>query len=111
MFQRIQGQIPIVGEETSKKFTKREIPMKDRVWTAIPGFPRNDRHCTETRISKQVTHMVRHHDQDEREEDGAMHGDTNTPKVEEEIPKSIGKEMQEHELGRVPLSWKLQNKF
>ena len=44
-------------------FTKREIPMKDRVWTTIRGFLRNDRHHPETRISKEVMHMIRHRDQ------------------------------------------------
>ena len=38
------------GRESNRRgrnvqfFTKREIPMKDRVWTILRGFPRNDRH-------------------------------------------------------------------
>ena len=51
---------------------KKEIPMKDRVWTTFRGCPRNDRHSTETLISEEVTHVVRHRDQDEREEDVAI---------------------------------------
>ena len=52
---------------------KKEIPKEDRIWTIIPGCPKRKRDLSETRISKCVTNMVRHHDQDEQETDGARH--------------------------------------
>ena len=54
---------------------KKEIPMEDRIWTIILGCPKCKRDSFETRISKCVSNMVRHHDQDERETDGASHWD------------------------------------
>ena len=56
-------------------YVKKEIPKEDRIWTFIPGCPKCKRDSLETRISKCVTNMVRHHDQDERETDGARHWD------------------------------------
>ena len=73
-------------------YTKKEISMKDRVWTTIAGFPHNKRHSIEARISKEVTHMVRHRDQDEREEDGAMHWDAILPKLRKKFQSQVDKE-------------------
>ena len=56
-------------------YTKKEIPKADRIWTLIPGCTKCKRDSFETRMSKCVTNMVRHHDQDEREADGARHWD------------------------------------
>ena len=56
-------------------YVKEEIPKEDRIWTFIPGCPKCKRDSFETHISKCVTNMVRHHDQDERETDGARHWD------------------------------------
>ena len=56
-------------------YVKKEIPKEDRIWTFIPGCPKCKRDSLETRISKCVTNMVRHNDQDERETDGARHWD------------------------------------
>ena len=54
-------------------YMKKEIPKEDIIWTIIPGCPKCKRNSFETRISKCVTKMVRHHDQHERETDGARH--------------------------------------
>ena len=56
-------------------YVKKEIPKEDSIWTAVPGCQKCKWHSFETRISKCVTKKVRHHDQDEREADGAMHWD------------------------------------
>ena len=56
-------------------YVKKEIPEEDRIWTIITGCPKCKKDSLETRISKCVTNMVRHHDQDERETDGARHWD------------------------------------
>ena len=55
------------------------IAKEDRIWTTIPGCPKCKRDSFETRISKCVAQKVRHHDQDERETDGAMHWDVILP--------------------------------
>ena len=68
-------------------FTKKEIPMKDRVRTTIRGFPQGEKHSTETRISKEVTRMVRHRDQNEREEGGGAHWDTIFPTLKRKFQK------------------------
>ena len=59
----------------AKSISEKEIPQKDRIWTITPGSPKCKRDSLETRISKCITNMVRHHDQDERETDGARHWD------------------------------------
>ena len=56
-------------------YVKKEIPKEYRFWTIIPGCPKCKRDSFEIRISECVTEMVRFHDQDERETDGARHWD------------------------------------
>ena len=60
-------------------YVKKEIPKEDRIWTTIPGCQKCKRDSFETRISKCVTNFLRHHGQDERETDGAMHWDVILP--------------------------------
>ena len=60
-------------------YTKKKIPRENRIWDTIPGCQKCRNNSIETRISKCVTNMVRHHDQYEREEDGAMHVDIILP--------------------------------
>ena len=60
-------------------YTKKEIGKEDRIWSTIPGCQTSERDSFDTRISKCDTNMVRHRDQDEREEDGAMHWDNILP--------------------------------
>ena len=56
-------------------YVKKKIPRENRIWDTILGCLKCRNNSSETRISKCVTNMVRHHDQYEREEDGAMHVD------------------------------------
>ena len=56
--------------EAKSIYVKKEIPKEDRNWIVILGCPKCKRDSFETRISRCVTNMVRHHDQDERETDG-----------------------------------------
>ena len=65
--------------KSKSNYIKKEIPKEDRIWTIIPGYQKSKRDSLETRISKCATNMVRHHDQDEREADGAMHCDVIVP--------------------------------
>ena len=54
---------------------RKRSPRRREFWLQFPGCPKCKRDVFETRISKCVTNMVRHHDQDERETDGARHWD------------------------------------
>ena len=56
-------------------YVKKKIPRENRIWDTIPGCLKCRNNSSETRISKCVTNMVRHHDQYERDEDGVMHVD------------------------------------
>ena len=78
-------------------YVKKEIPKEDRIWTLIPGCPRCKKDSFETRISKCVTNMVRHHDQDERETDGAMHWDVILPVLKGRFRNQLEKEFTEED--------------
>ena len=64
-------------------YTKKEVPRENRIWDTILGCQKCRNNSIETRISKCVTNMVRHHDQYEREEDGVMHVDIILPVLKE----------------------------
>ena len=90
---------------------KKEIPKEDRIWTLTPGCPKCKRDSFETRISKCVTNMVRHHDQDERETDGARHwGDGVLSVLKGKFRNQLEKEFTDERLAPLPLSWKHQDK-
>ena len=91
-------------------YVKKEIPKEDRIWTIIPGSPKCKRDSFEIRISKYVTNMVRHHDQDERETEGARHWDGVLSVFARDIPKSTGERVHGRGLAPLPFSWKHQNK-
>ena len=74
-------------------YIKKEITKEDRIWTLIPGNQKCKRDSFETRISKCVTNMVRHHDQDEREADGAMHWDVILPVLKGRFRSQLEKEL------------------
>ena len=76
---------------------KKKIPREDRIWDTILGCQKCRDSSIETRISKCVTNMVRHHDQYEREEDGAMHWDVILPVLKERFQKQLGKEFTNEE--------------
>ena len=86
--------------EAKSIYVKKEIPKEDRIWTIIPGCPKGKRDSFETRTSKCVTNMVRHHDQDERETDGARHWCGVSP----------GERVHRRGLAPLLLSWKHQDK-
>ena len=56
-------------------FKKTVIPGGERKWITIEANP-SPRDGLPTRVSKMFTKMVRHYDQDEREEDGSYHWET-----------------------------------
>ena len=70
----------------------KEIPKEDRIWTIIPECQKCKRDSFETRISKCVTNILRHHDQDEREADGAMHWNAKPPVLKGRFQNHLKKE-------------------
>ena len=56
-------------------FKETFIPRGKRKWITIDANP-SPRSGLPTKASKMVTKMVRHHDQDEREQDGSCHWKT-----------------------------------
>ena len=52
---------------------KEKDPRENRIRDTMLGCQKCRNNSIETRIFKFVTNMVRHHDQYEREDDGAMH--------------------------------------
>ena len=56
-------------------FKKTIIPTKRRTWVVVDAN-RSHGGDLSIQVSQMVTKMVRHHDQDEREEDGSHHWDT-----------------------------------
>ena len=64
---------PCTRETGTKIDTKREVPMQEKNWIMIPAVRSHKRDSLSSHISKMVTRMVRHHDQDERDLDGAVH--------------------------------------
>ena len=59
----------------SDSLCKTVIPTSERKWIAIDANP-SPRNGLPTQVSKMVTKMVRHCDQDEREQDGSYHWET-----------------------------------
>ena len=59
-------------------FTHRTIPTTERKWKVIPANSSYGR-ALPTAVSKMVTRLVRHYDQDERQPDAALHWDTIRP--------------------------------
>ena len=56
-------------------FKKTVIPSSERKWITIDADP-SPRGGLPTKVSRMVTKMCRHYDQDEREEDGSYHWET-----------------------------------
>ena len=65
--------------------------MHDRNWITIRAFHANERNSLSSNISKMVTRMLRHHDQDERDHDGAVHWDTKNPVPQRNFEDKIGR--------------------
>ena len=71
-------------------YTKKEVPMQERKWIMIPSVRSHDPESLPSRISKMVTRMVRHCDQDERDLDGAVIGIQCAPLLEKAFERKIG---------------------
>ena len=80
-----------VNPKAKSIYMKKGIPKEDRIWI-IPGCQKCKRDSFETRISKCVTKKVRHHDQDERETDGAMHWNVILPVLKGRFRNQMEKE-------------------
>ena len=65
----------------TKCYGKEIVLMNQREWTTIRAFKGYNRECISASISKLVMTIVRHRDQDERENDGAVHWNTMSPKL------------------------------
>ena len=59
-------------------FSQRTIPTTERKWKVIPASSSYGGALSIV-VSKMVTRMVRHDDQDERQSDAALHRDTIRP--------------------------------
>ena len=70
----------------------KKIPRENSIWDSIPGCQKCRKNSTKARISKCVTNMVRHHDQFEREAEGAMHWDVILPVLKERLQIQMEKE-------------------
>ena len=60
---------------------RKEFSMKEKKWKSIPACPSFKGKSLSTAISKLVTRLVRHYDQEERETDGAVHWNATNPKL------------------------------
>ena len=65
----------------TKCYGKEIVPMNQREWITIPAFLGYNRECISASISKLVMRIVRHRGQDERENGGAVHWNTMSPKL------------------------------
>ena len=92
-------------------YTKKKIPRENRIWDTILGCQKCRTNSSETRISKCVTNMVRHHDQYEREEDGAMHVNIILVVLTERFQIMRDKEFTNEDSLNYPFSWKLQDEI
>ena len=78
-------------ETGTRVYIKKVVPMHDRNWITIRAFHANERNSLSSNISKMVTRMVRHHDQDERDHDGTVHWDTIYPVQQRNFEDKIGR--------------------
>ena len=70
---------PVTLTERPVCFTKRTISALERKWRIILAFPTYAERSLSSAISKTVTKLVRHFDQDERQTDAAVHWDSIGP--------------------------------
>ena len=63
-------------------FTTRTIPALERNWKIILNYPSYSERSLSSSISKMVSKLIRHFDQEERQTDGAVHWDTIKPVLE-----------------------------
>ena len=72
-------------------YRKKIVPTRDREWITIPAFDACNKNSISSAISKMVTRMVRHHDQDDRDHDGAAHWHTIYPKLLRAFEEQVGR--------------------
>ena len=95
--QPVRNPEPVVHLSETKSSTretgtrKKVAPMYDRNWITIPAFHACEKDFKSSYISKMVTKMVRHHDQDERDHDGAVHWNTMYPVLLRKFGDQIGR--------------------
>ena len=66
------GASPVILTPRASLFIKRIIPTNEKKWAIIRAHSRHGGDLAVS-VSKMVTTMLRHHDQDERQRDGSMH--------------------------------------
>ena len=82
---------PRTRETRTRVYTKKQVPMPERNWITSPAVHSYISDSLSSNISKMVMRMVRHHDQDERERDGAVRWDTFYPPQWKEFEGKIGR--------------------
>ena len=88
---------PITLTERPVYFTKRTIPALERKRRIIPSGPTHARKYLSSAISKMVTKLVRHFDQDERQTDAAVHWDSIRPVLLKTLADKGAQEFSEQE--------------
>ena len=81
-----------IHPRTKSIYIEKEIPQEDKIWTTIPGSQKCKVHSFETRTSNCVTNILRNHNQDERETDGAMHWNVIPPVLKGRFKNQLEKE-------------------
>ena len=74
-------------------YSKETIPVGERKWNYIPACKSFEGDSLSAEISKLVMRLVRHHDQDERETDGAVHWNSMVPMLRNAFQKHGGREL------------------
>ena len=78
-------------ETGTRVYIKKEVPMPERNWITILAVHSFFMDSLSSNISKMVRRKVRHHDQDERERDGAVRWDTIYPILRKECEGKLGR--------------------
>ena len=88
------SQVNLRTRETGfRVYTKRQVPKPERNWITIPAVHSFLKNSLSSNISKMVTRTVRHHDQDERERDGAVRRDTFYPIQRKEFEEKLDEDI------------------
>ena len=72
-------------------YSKEGIPVGERKWSDILACESFEGDSLHAEISKLVMRLVRHHDQDEQETDGAFHWNSMGPKLRRAFLKAGGR--------------------
>ena len=77
--------------------TPKNIPTTERKWKLVPANSSYGIGYLSTAISKMVTRLVRHHDQEERQSEAAVRWDTIRPKVLKAFAKQGARDFSEED--------------